>query len=260
MSISWKLEIVTIAGERGVEMSNHQWLCAAINDNLISNTEEAADETEYAIGRMADQLNESENVSTTFYEYYPNYYVEYHPPAWSYDETEFIKNCLQELFEEGLTVDGDAWIIIDRYHRFGYGKGGVMYQPAGSNQTLWGARALYIPEAGFWTDEHINTFHNFVIHELGHSFGANHGDGQFHKSTISGIGMSVRPMSTAYVYSDDNDVDTCHEGSAAPPNTFCDGEPNFSIEEWCGDCSSSCRHSRVMTDCTELTIEANSPR
>lgn len=228
-----------------------QWLCTTIRDEM-SNTSARSD-VQTGTTHMRDQLNHDSNVSTTFEQYDSSYDV----TVDTSDEIQYIKDALQELYNNGETVDGDAWIIVDGADTWGYGRGGVKYTTDDGAQTLWGARVFHTPSQ-LSANDPVQTFYNLTIHELAHCFKADHEDGSYDDRDTNNA-RNATPMATAYTYDDDDSVDTCWEGGGTIPSTFDCGPDNRKVESWCGNCGDTCVHQVGMTSCTRSTIDSFSP-
>jgi hypothetical protein len=230
----------------------------------VGNT--AHTELDYAIDSMVDQMNNWPQ-GTNYYYYKISSSTQPTPqPHECAGEVDYIKKCLQQLYDAGEVVDGDAWIIIDGWENYGYGYGGVPYDVPGTNITLWGARVLYTP-SNFPADP-VEVTHNIAIQEIGHCFGADHGDGTYRYTITSGgskSGYDVTPMATAYTETDNVifGSDTCWSGGETAPPSFCGGLDNYQLYNWCHDtsflCSDPCRHDIQMTYCTKAQIDSAAP-
>lgn len=231
-----------------------QYLCTAINDNL-GNTTAAADISE-GTEHMREQLNNVSSVSTSFGQFDSNHQVTEPTEG---DEIQYVKDCLQELYEAGQTIDGDAWIIADGadFDLWGYGRAIGRYVTDDGQQELWGARVIHTPSQLAVPDP-IDTFYNLTIHELSHLFTVDHIDGSY--SRKDNLARLASPMATAYTYDNDDEPDSCYEGSATPPDNFNCGPENRIQENWCdAGCADACRHQVGMTDCTLDIIDNNAP-
>lgn len=228
-----------------------QWLCGAIND--YDTPDEARTELKTALDSMADQLN-SWTDDVDYYTYVPDYEIKKDPCSLCESEASYIEGCVEELIDAGYVIDGDVWTIVDGAEAYGYGKGDIEVSYNGTD--AWGARALYTPTN--WGDDPVETFYNLVIQEAGHCFEAYHKHGDYWTSSCCSL-YDVSPMATCYTHNADDVVDTCFEGGATPPDSFCDGLSNYPNESWCGDCGNSCRHLDSMTSCTKDRIVSFSP-
>lgn len=234
-----------------------QYICGVIHQGVDGSG--AQNDMEFALNDMEDQMDNYVDDSLAYSTYFPGgYQIQTDGGIPGLDESGYIEDALQELHDANFTQDGDTWLIVDDFETYGYGRGGVMYEPEGSSQTLYGARALYTPEVLLASDP-VETFYNFAIHEMGHNFYTDHGDGSY--AEIFGDVANVTPMATAYTHAG-VDTDTCVSGSGVVPSNFCQDKENYRDDlGWCGNsCTDTCRHTKVMTTCTKNVIESNTPR
>lgn len=235
-----------------------QYLNTAIIDRLGGTSAES--DVEEAIQRLENQLDNDPDVSTNFEFNASNYQYATDPAAGSVSEQEYVRQILREVANNVGVVDGDAWIFADGAEAYGYGLGGV--REVVNGKTLYGARVLHTPSQTFVPDPR-ETFYNLAMHEMSHNFAAEHEDGGYELN--SGVASNVSPMATAYTYVDNRFFDlwdTCAPGADAPPSDFNCGPSNRAGNRWCGgrDCTDTCKHQTVMTNCAKRVIDSNAPR
>lgn len=234
-----------------------QWLCTVAHESCGSHLSEARREQEEAISTMASQFDYS-SYDTDFNTYESSLTLDANAPDsnenWAEDQ--FVKNCLEEIEEEGHPVDGDAWMIVDVHRRFGYGGTRIRHELSNGGE-IYGNRVLYSP--ALWIlEDGIATFHSTAIHEMGHNFGVSHADGTYEKDS-DGTLHSVSPMATCYTYDGEDNVDTSMEGTGYTPSSFCWGDDNRESGHWCGDTDDPCRHTSDMAWCARDEMDTNAP-
>lgn len=241
------------------------YLNVAIENDMGSTN--AYSDTEYAIKDMVDQLNNNTSTSFTYYGVSTPLDTDMNSYGdGTTGEKNYIRDCLKELYNQGDAIDGDAWVISDGAEVWGYGRGGVTYEPD-SSTTIYGARAFHTPSQTAVADPR-EFYYNLAMHEMGHNLSADHNKGGY---TEYWDGSNYRiedvtPMASIYVYTEDNHTDACWEnsnGESHAPDSFCNGQANKTMSSLFCDhdtCEAKCRHSTLsLTSCTYSDIDDSTP-
>lgn len=233
-----------------------QIIGGAIVDNLSSTN--AYSHIEDALIDMTDQLNNSSLTSETYTDFATSYTVQTAPGSYSLnEEVDYIRDALQELYNQNIAFDGDCFIIPDGQERWGYGLGNISYSPSGSSTRIYGGRVLHTPSQNFTADPPV-VFKNMCMHEAAHCFDAEHYHGEF--ETQYGINRDASPMITCYGQDTSGRPDTCVEGGDTPPYDIeMECGSNYVGNSWYGTCSDSQRHSTTMSTCTIRQIDIAAP-
>lgn len=240
-----------------------QWLCVAPANGMGSTS--AISDSKHAITNMRDQLNDE--TSHTYHYYDTDDPLSPHGSEYSDDaegEKQYIRDCLQELYERGTAMVGDSWLIPDGWEVYGYGRGHVSWSPPDADGQIMGARVIHTPSQWFVTDPK-ETYYNLAIHEMGHNLSAWHHMGDYDTYYDGDYRIrDVTPMGTVYVYTDDGHNDTCWENSnnrSGAPDDFCGRTVQDYLGKFCdhNTCEATCRHDMTMSSCTVSAIEDNTP-
>lgn len=234
-----------------------QWLCTCVQNDM---DEDVQDIFEDSVTSMRDNLNSANYSSTDFSVYHSG--EEYFPTG--SDGTEWLTNLGEQLIEDGLAVDGDAWIVVDKVTDFGYGRGNVTVNHEGVRIKV--SRVLDILDANP-TGDSGSTFRCLSKHELGHSFTLDHTHGDA-KYDDNWMGYDVQPMATAYAHTVDGESNwsssTTFAGRADAPEKFRDADGyhktwNFVADEWIDSVASDRRHWQELTEASIELIHENAP-
>ena len=221
----------------------------------------------YAIQDMVDQLNNRTSNSFNYYGVESPLDVdmaEYGDDAEA--EKQYIRDCLEELYNENHAIDGDAWVIADGAEVWGYGRGGIEYKPD-SSTTIYGARAFHTPSQTAVADP-LEFYHNLAMHEMGHNLTADHNKGDYTEYWDGSEWRikDVTPMASIYVYTSDDHNDSCWEngkGKSHAPDSLCNGRENKTMSiKFCNHwtCEAVCRHDTLrLASCAVDDIEDSTP-
>lgn len=245
-----------------------QYFNGAVHENIADSSNRSRLDT--SLSEMASQMD-SYSSTYTYGSYGPGTHGwDAHPKkSNASSEREYLEFFAQRVAEahrndQIVAVDGDAWIIIDAFEDYGYGRaiGSVSVDLTGDgnkDSKLYVARALSMDDS-MWSDP-VRCTTSFTIHELGHLFGPEHWHGEYGYGS-SGNVKDISPMATAYVRDDSSNEypDTCYGGTGkqVDDETFCDGASNY-VGAYCGLCTDFCRHDFPMSSCTKNLIEQATP-
>lgn len=231
-----------------------QMLCTAVNSSL-GNPEQVKQETRSAIDSLEKQLDSDDSITTEFATYHSDYMPQADASIFG-SEKEFLRECVEQLWNEDSVCDGDSWVVVDGAWHHGYGRGGITCHPDSDNDiTIVAARAFYAPGFPF-TPEPVETFQNLAIHETLHNFDVRHKHGSYRSEENL---FDVTPIATCYSYNSSNQVDTRFAGTGEQPSEFCDGVSNRQNGDWCDSCKHPCRWCDDVTSCAKQRVEEYSP-
>lgn len=167
-------------------------------------------------------------------------------------EKQFVQDAMDEIDREMGLIANDNVLLSHNQYDFGYGGGQTVY-PTGSGDAI--GHAVY---AGSWnTSWEVELF---VWHELSHSYGAKHVNGD-HTLTSSGLIDNVTPMAAAYCHDADGNPSTwwsaidSDPSDPTSPDYFCNGLSNFSYSGFNG--SKKARHSfDALSSCSDSKVKS----
>lgn len=168
-------------------------------------------------------------------------------------EHEYVEAAMEEIDSEWGLIGNDNVLVSHNEYSYGYGGGRDVY-PTSSGDAV--GHAVYAGSGNTSWEVEL-----FVWHELSHTYGAEHINGD-HTVTSSGKIDNVTPMAAAY----------CHDASGNPsthwsavdsdpndptcPSYFCYGQSNFHYSGFSGWTKKS-RHSfDELSVCSDSKVKS----
>lgn len=172
-------------------------------------------------------------------------------------ERAFVKDAMEEIDQNEGLLGNDNVLISHNQYGFGYG-GGQRTISTGSGDAV--GHAVYAGEGNTTWEVEL-----FVWHELAHTYGAKHSNGN-HSLTSTGHIYDVTPMAAAYCHDASGDPSTwwsavdSDPSDGTSPDYFCEAQPNFYYQDFVGSDSSDWdrqyRHTfDTLSSCSEYKVE-----